>query len=297
MPARETLLIPTFEVGRNYSRRDDIHQVYGDSRQSGISSSAECPAIFIFTGESGGQYGYEDGFDQAGVFSYSGEGQVGDMTFTAGNKAIRDHAKNGRALHLFRALGKSKPCKYLGEFVLANYFTRRGPDRNGKDREIIVFHLLRAEASTSPMDLLSLDERPKQDLAEARARAIEACNAERGGAGRYALKALYERSRAIRDYVIQRANGHCEGCGAPSPFMGLDQLPYFEAHHTTRLSDGGVDHPSHVAALCPTCHRRVHYGKDGRDLNEMIIRRLREIEPAKCLVCRAVRSTLPVSRA
>ncbi len=45
------------------------------------------------------------------------------------------------------------------------------------------------------------------------------------------------------------------------------------------LSDGGPDHPSFVIALCPTCHRRVHYGFDGLEYNEDLVAKLESLEP------------------
>jgi hypothetical protein len=51
------------------------------------------------------------------------------------------------------------------------------------------------------------------------------------------------------------------------PAGALTEGPNLEPHHIRRLADGGPDHPRWVAALCPTCHRRVHHGVDGkRDL-------------------------------
>jgi len=50
IPPRRAGKIPQFVVGQEYNRRDDIHLNYGGSRQNGISSSAACPAIFLFTG-------------------------------------------------------------------------------------------------------------------------------------------------------------------------------------------------------------------------------------------------------
>jgi hypothetical protein len=113
IPPRLAGTIPRFVVGHEYNRRDDIHLNYGGSRQSGISSSSACPAIFLFTGDTGEQYGYRDDFDSEDVFSYTGEGQVGDMEFKAGNRAIRDHAVDGRALYLFRSQGKGKSQRYM----------------------------------------------------------------------------------------------------------------------------------------------------------------------------------------
>lgn len=277
-PPRLAGTIPQFVVGQEYSRRDEIHLNYGGSRQSGISSSATCPAIFLFTGDTGEQYGYRDDFDPSGVFSYTGEGQVGDMEFKTGNRSIRDHAADGRALYLFRSLGKGKRQQYLGEFVLANYSIRRGPDREGNERSVIVFHLLRVDATQEAP--ASVNHPTKSiSLSEAREKALAACSGVAGAAGKQAVHTVYERSKAIRDYVLLRAKGKCEACTEPAPFFGRDAQPYLEAHHTTRLSDGGVDHPRHVAALCPTCHREIHYGQNGQELNKNLVDLLAHLEP------------------
>ncbi|WP_160167772.1 hypothetical protein [Exiguobacterium oxidotolerans] len=41
-----------------------------------------------------------------------------------------------------------------------------------------------------------------------------------------------------------------------------------------RLSDGGPDHPEHVAAICPNCHARIHRGVDGIEYNEILIEKI-----------------------
>lgn len=263
--------IPQFVVGQDYGRRDDIHLNYGGSWQNGVSSSAVCPAIFLFTGDTGAQYGYEDAFDDAGVFSYSGEGQVGDMQFKSGNRSVRDHAQDGRALYLFRSLGKGKPQRYMGEFVLANHSIRRGPDRNGDMRNVIVFHLMPVDASQdTPDEAAPPAASSSNTLTAARLNALAACSGPGGAAGKVAVQTLYERSKAVRDYVLMRAAGVCECCSNAAPFARLDGSPYLEVHHTTRLSDGGLDHPKHTAALCPNCHREIHIGANGIAKNKAL---------------------------
>src|SRR5580765_5060327 len=87
-----------FEIGKIYHRRNDIHAVFGGQQQGGISTPATAPFIFIFTGDTGKQYGYQDDWSTDNVFLYTGEGQIGDMEFRGGNKAIRDHAADGKDL-------------------------------------------------------------------------------------------------------------------------------------------------------------------------------------------------------
>ena len=72
------------DLGAVYNRVRDVHLVYGGQRQGGISTP-QIPLIFLFTGETGGQYGYRDGPRADGIFAYTGEGQVGPMKFVRGN--------------------------------------------------------------------------------------------------------------------------------------------------------------------------------------------------------------------
>lgn len=277
--------IPKFVIGKLYNRANDIHQVYGGNTQSGISSSATTDAIFLFTGDNGEQYGYKDGLtldaDGNVVYLYTGEGQVGDMQFTRGNLAITEHSATGRALHLFHAMGKGKPYRYIGEYMYSGHELKQGEDKHSNIRRVIVFHLVsvadaeKFENSTAETD--DQNSLAESDLAEARRRAIAATiTTEPNGA--HGIRNLYKRSRAVRDYVFLRAKGICELCKNPAPFKRPDGSPYLEPHHTTRVSDGGPDHPAHVGAICPACHREIHYGENGKAKNEVLRAYLLTIE-------------------
>lgn len=61
--------------------------------------------------------------------------------------------------------------------------------------------------------------------------------------------------------VLLRANGFCERCANEAPFTrAKDGTPYLEVHHKIRLSDGGEDTVENAIALCPNCHRELHFG-------------------------------------
>jgi len=61
--------------------------------------------------------------------------------------------------------------------------------------------------------------------------------------------------------VLERARGHCEDCQQPAPFIGkAKNEPYLEVHHKVRLADGGEDTVQNAIALCPNCHREMHFG-------------------------------------
>lgn len=95
-----------FIIGNIY-KRTDIHNQFGGSGWSGISPSANFPYIFIFSLPSGEQHGYKDEWENDDVYSYSGEGQVGDMEFSRNNLALLNHKKNGKRVFLFIGVKKA----------------------------------------------------------------------------------------------------------------------------------------------------------------------------------------------
>lgn len=88
----------------------------------------------------------------------------------------------------------------------------------------------------------------------------------------------YSRSSAIREYVMARADGICEGCGEPAPFTSKTGEPYLHAHHIHELSDEGSDTPDTVVGLCPNCHYRVHHGEDGDEFNKELLEKIQRSE-------------------
>ncbi len=261
-------------VGREY-QRVALHDAFGGQRQSGICTPKAHPVILLFTGDSGERYGYRDGFQPDGTFWYTGEGQQGDMTFVAGNKAICDSAHDGRRLLLFEQVRKGW-VRFLGAAEYLGYHPARGPDKSGGHRNLIVFELgLLVEGSAGAAtfgETASGGREPRRGarsyaeaLAELRSEAL--AQAQPSAPVAEKLRSVRRRSRAVRDYVLLRANGVCEACGHPAPFERRDGTPYLEPHHIHRLADEGPDDPRYVAGICPTCHRRVHEGRDGYSLN------------------------------
>jgi hypothetical protein len=75
-----------------------------------------------------------------------------------------------------------------------------------------------------------------------------------------ATKAFRRNPNVIAEVLI-RANGICEKCGNEAPFRrATDGTPYLEVHHIMRLADGGKDTVENAIAVCPNCHRELHYG-------------------------------------
>lgn len=133
-----------FQVGALYNRQAQIHALLGGQQQGGISTPRDNPVIIAFTGEAGISHGYRDFWDDNEIFHYYGEGQIGDMRYTGGNRAIDQHVSDGKKLILFQMMGKGRPYRYLGEFVsLTSYIQPNTPDTNGELRDAIVFRMRR----------------------------------------------------------------------------------------------------------------------------------------------------------
>lgn len=268
--------------GTTYFRKDLVER-FGGQLQSGIWTPKEFPVVFIFSGDSGKAYGYRDGWTDNGVFQYTGEGQKGDMTFDAGNRAVRDHREDGKDLLLFEDLGKGKGVRFAGLFECASWQQLDGLDKDQKTRKIIVFDLVPVTSVDWNVEVFApnLTASPQVSLAELRKAAYAASKAPKAqNKTTDAKRSWYERSAKVRDYVLARAAGVCEACDGEAPFLRTDGSPYLEPHHTRRLADEGPDHPAWVGAICPNCHRRIHSGKDGADWNKSLQTRLKTKEPS-----------------
>ncbi|WP_237113909.1 HNH endonuclease [Pseudomonas aeruginosa] len=78
----------------------------------------------------------------------------------------------------------------------------------------------------------------------------------------YRIVREFERNPDVVAEVLLRANGICEACRQPAPFLRRrDGSPYLEVHHITPLADGGEDTVVNAIALCPNCHREKHFGQ------------------------------------
>lgn len=72
----------------------------------------------------------------------------------------------------------------------------------------------------------------------------------------------FNRNPDVVAEVLKRADGKCELCHQSAPFFKASNgLPYLEVHHWVELSNGGYDTVDNAAALCPNCHKQVHFGE------------------------------------
>ncbi|MFM5585616.1 HNH endonuclease [Aeromonas rivipollensis] len=70
----------------------------------------------------------------------------------------------------------------------------------------------------------------------------------------------YVRDPQVKAWILVAAASRCECCDAQAPFITVTGEPFLEAHHLRTLAEGGSDTVGNTVALCPNCHRELHFG-------------------------------------
>lgn len=91
------------------------------------------------------------------------------------------------------------------------------------------------------------------------------------------LAETFSRDARVVAFVLGEATGICEACSNPSPFRKDNGDPFLEVHHLKRLADGGRDKVENTIAVCPNCHRELHYGKNREALKALVYSRIERL--------------------
>lgn len=125
---------------------------------------------------------------------------------------------------------------------------------------------LHAEDITAPTDKESFDRDFEAKVAESQSISSEARQERLSKAPKFPEKVSvvstsFRRNPNVVAEVLARANGYCEECKSSAPFLrASDNTPFLEIHHKVMLSVGGEDTVENAQAVCPNCHRRLHFG-------------------------------------
>lgn len=92
------------------------------------------------------------------------------------------------------------------------------------------------------------------------------------------VQKVYIRDPAVKAWVLQKSKGVCERCGENAPFLINGDTPYLEVHHVIPLSLSGADTISNCVALCPNCHRALHYSQNSEDLTEALYINIKRLQ-------------------
>lgn len=256
--------MPTIETPQpgQVLSNDDLRQIFRVSPQGGMRRSLETNSLVIVSNH------VESIYDDRWIgneFHYTGMGQRGDQSIgTAQNKTLAESDTNGVEVHLFEV---DQPLKYVyqGQVRLAGkpYFENQ-PDVEGLDRQVVVFPLKLMDTA-KPVSMLMQDFRASEELRERKAKkltreelVIKAVRTRPVPGERIVTSVQYERDPYVSQLTKLRANGECDLCGQPAPFLDRSSNPYLETHHIEWLSKGGKDTLDNTVALCPNCHRKMH---------------------------------------
>lgn len=274
-----------FTLAAEYKRQELLAFVGSRQGQSGVIWGPRIPNGLICT--SGGRHGRKAGYADEqladGSWYYFGQGTVGPQNLK--NPANAKLSAPETTVFLFQCREPTtveishrksygKLYKYMGQFVVAGHEQYIPTIGTRAGEPLFRFHLLPVNAVIG-VEAAAEFEIPKKAQELKDWILNEHANSPNHGIStqRYWLRCL-----AVSKYAKLRANGRCEGCLEPAPFLCNDESPFLEVHHLKRLADAGADTPENVAALCPNCHRRVHYGSDGEDFNQQLTIRIAEKE-------------------
>jgi hypothetical protein len=117
------------------------------------------------------------------------------------------------------------------------------------------------------------DRTEAEEEAEGEALSSKQLKAKATAAGAKPKKTLREvvefrRSGYVSAYAKRRAKGKCDLCRSPAPFH-INGKPFLECHHIQRLADGGKDSIDNTVALCPNCHRRMHFATTDAEVERL----------------------------
>jgi 5-methylcytosine-specific restriction protein A len=85
---------------------------------------------------------------------------------------------------------------------------------------------------------------------------------------------VFSRNPSVRQFVLIRANGKCQLCNAET-FLTDDEVVFLEVHHLVSLSNGGPDTVENAVAICPNCHRELHFGVHRTEKTENLLQKMK----------------------
>jgi len=88
-----------------------------------------------------------------------------------------------------------------------------------------------------------------------------------------------ERDPQVKAWVLQNAEDTCECCSNAAPFVTANGEPFLEIHHLKRLADQGSDKISNAVAVCPNCHRELHFGANSDVLLNQLYLKITRLIP------------------
>ncbi|TCI75907.1 helix-turn-helix domain-containing protein [Exiguobacterium sp. SH0S1] len=258
---------------------DTLAMTFKCSTQGGMRRSNTTHTLVVISDHSNLKNVYEDKW-MNDILYYTGMGLTGDQVLEGNqNKTLYESNENGIKVYLFEVYSPGE-YTFIGQVALAEEpFQTDEEDQDGNLRKAWKFPLKivgasypipeetlvetynRKEKQAKKLDSNELKKRAKltsKSTKHLKKRAEEA-NKDKQRNVRTITSTAYDRNPYISEYVKRLANGVCQLCEKEAPFKDATGEPFLETHHVKWLSNGGEDTIENCAALCPNCHRKMHY--------------------------------------
>jgi 5-methylcytosine-specific restriction enzyme A len=261
----------------SYLSNQELCDIFKVSTQGGMRRSLRTSSLVIVSNHV--ESIYHDRWE-GDVLHYTGMGQTGDQKLdSAQNKTLNECSTNGVAVHYVETFAKNE-YRYVGQVELAGEpYQERQPDKVGQRRLVWVFQLrVKGAALTTPIQVEKIRRvREKRESSIKKLSDSEIGNrvahSPNAPGARMVLSKEYIRSEAVVEAALREANGICQLCDAPAPFLKKKNRkgdPFLEVHHIQWLAKKGNDTLDNAVALCPNCHRRVHNLDDNKDRSKLL---------------------------
>lgn len=139
--------------------------------------------------------------------------------------------------------------------------------RSLPDSSRLLADLVAFRSGPTHVDGKEYEEKLAQDIensyADLREKRLDRLSAKKDDAPRRIslVTSVFERDPDVIAEALFIAKGVCGKCKNPAPFLKKNNnQPYLEVHHIIPVAKGGKDNLSNVIALCPNCHRAMHFG-------------------------------------
>ena len=244
---------------------DQLCAVFGCGTQGGMRKSNATQSLVLISNHITSIY---DDRWVNDVFHYTGMGQTGDQQVDwMQNGTLRRSDTNGIQVFLFEVYTAKQylyhgPVQLVGEPYAEYQF-----DQHDTWRQVWVFPLQRLDPARPAPVPSTLEQELWQGKVRQARKALSAKRItqleQQASTPRLPTTSLITTKTFSRDvqvvaYALERAQGHCELCQQPAPFLTKEGLPFLEVHHIEYLAQGGSDSINNVSAVCPNCHRRLH---------------------------------------
>lgn len=241
----------------------ELHEIFKCGNMGGMRKSNKKNSLVIISDHTKSLYD-DKWIDN--VLHYTGMGKLGDQKLDfRQNKTLAQSDTNSINLFLFEVFNPGKYI-YMGKVKLCGEpYQQKQPDDNGDLRNVWIFPLCLEDTSIpSAVDVsilkklfqTSINKVKKLSKDTIAAKAKEFGTKKVGS--RTTVTTTYTRNPFVSEHAKIRANGNCQLCEKPAPFLNKNNEPYLETHHIVWLSKGGSDTIENTVALCPNCHRKMH---------------------------------------